>query len=412
MAFLKGPKFDFHLHRKGSGNGGMDAAEQQRHQELERLYTSTRAGKHFQKDIVKGIENFISVGNKQLDVSNRLAEDCRKYGSDGPSVKEALSRVTLQYSSARIKMEKERESFHRSLATQVAEPLKGMVHGSPLEDARHLKQKYDRLRQDADNQASEVHRREAKDPNSSQDYVAKLQAAKHKMQEIAAAMDTMGRNATSAMSVVEAQQQSTTLQKMLAMVGTERAYFQRVTGILDQLHYEIEAEVRRSSNSSVSLNSSNEATPYPQTPSQSTPPSTTVRHMSVDPPESSYHAANGGSGYHASVDPPESSYHTANGGSAYHTSDGGYEELGIDRVPTPEETQSFYAIVTHDFEGEDEGELTISVGDEVLVRQVTSAGWSEGACNGQSGWFPSTYVEKKQPTGRGRGRSGSSHGSR
>lgn len=384
MAFLKGPKFDFHLHRKfggGSGNGALDAAQ---HQELERLYTSTRAGKHFQKDIVKGVENFITVGHKQLEVSNRIAEDCKRYGAEGPSVKEALSRATGQYGSARNRMEKERESFHRSLATQVTEPLKAMVHGSPLEDARHLKQKYDRLREDANNQMSEVAKRKARDPHKDPEHGAKLHAAEQKLDDITSAMDTMGKNATSAMSVVESQQQSATLQKLLAMVDAERAYFQRVTGILDQLHYEIEAEVQRSSNSSVSRNSSNGTAPYPQTPSQSTPPSTTVRQMSVDPPEPSYHTANGD-----------------------------YEdEMSTDKIPTPVETQSFYATATHDFEGEDEGELTISVGDEVLVRQVTSSGWSEGSCHGKSGWFPSTYVEKKQLMRRGRGRSGSSHGSR
>lgn len=72
-----------------------------------------------------------------------------------------------------------------------------------------------------------------------------------------ATMDTMGKNATSAMSVVESQQQVTTLQKMLAMVDAERAYFQPVTSILDSLRYEIEGKVHRSSNSnSASLNSS------------------------------------------------------------------------------------------------------------------------------------------------------------
>lgn len=396
MAFLKGPKFDFHLHRKfsgGSGNAALDAAEQQRHQELERLYTSTRAGKHFQKDVVKGIENFISTGHKQLEVSNRLAEDCKKYGSEGPSVKEALKRATQQYGAARNMMEKERDNFHRSLVSQVAEPLKAMVHGSPLEDARHLKQKYDRLRQDADNQACEVNRRKSKDASSNPDHVVKLQAAEQKLDEITSAMDSMGQNATSAMSVVESQQQITTLQKMLAMIDAERAYFQRVTSVLDKLHYEIEAEVQKSSNSSASRNPSHGATPSPQTP-PATPPFTAARQMSVDPPDSSHHTSNGGydTGY-------------------YEEPMGGYQESAGDKVPTPAETKSFYATATHDFEGEDEGELTISIGDEVLVRQVTSSGWSEGQCNGQSGWFPSSYVEKKPPVRRGRGKPGSSHGS-
>lgn len=35
---------------------------------------------------------------------------------------------------------------------QVAEPLRAMVMGAPLEDARHLTQRYDRLRQEAEAQ--------------------------------------------------------------------------------------------------------------------------------------------------------------------------------------------------------------------------------------------------------------------
>lgn len=35
---------------------------------------------------------------------------------------------------------------------QVAEPLRAMVIGAPLEDARHLAQRYDRVRQEAEAQ--------------------------------------------------------------------------------------------------------------------------------------------------------------------------------------------------------------------------------------------------------------------
>ena len=35
---------------------------------------------------------------------------------------------------------------------QVAEPLRAMVMGAPLEDARHLTQRYERLRQEAEAQ--------------------------------------------------------------------------------------------------------------------------------------------------------------------------------------------------------------------------------------------------------------------
>lgn len=38
------------------------------------------------------------------------------------------------------------------LYIQVAEPLRAMVVGAPLEDARHLAQRYDRVRQEAEAQ--------------------------------------------------------------------------------------------------------------------------------------------------------------------------------------------------------------------------------------------------------------------
>lgn len=38
------------------------------------------------------------------------------------------------------------------LIQQVAEPLRAMVMGAPLEDARHLTQRYERLRQEAEAQ--------------------------------------------------------------------------------------------------------------------------------------------------------------------------------------------------------------------------------------------------------------------
>jgi hypothetical protein len=37
---------------------------------------------------------------------------------------------------------------------QVAEPLRAMVMGAPLEDARHLAQRYDRMRQEAEVQVN------------------------------------------------------------------------------------------------------------------------------------------------------------------------------------------------------------------------------------------------------------------
>jgi hypothetical protein len=37
---------------------------------------------------------------------------------------------------------------------QIAEPLRAMVMGAPLEDARHLAQRYDRMRQEAEAQVT------------------------------------------------------------------------------------------------------------------------------------------------------------------------------------------------------------------------------------------------------------------
>jgi len=188
------------------------------------------------------------------------------------------------------------------------------------------------------------------------------------------------------LSDVESQQYITTLQKMLAMVDAERAYVLRVTSILDSLHYEIESEVQKSSISGPQR-SSHGATPSPQTPPAT--PFTAAREMSVDP--------------------PESSHHTLNGSYDYEDSMGGHQQTNGDKVPSPTETKSFYATAAQNFEGQEYGELSISIGDEVLVHQTIPTGWSEGTCNGQVGWFPSNYVKKKPLMRRARG---SRHGSR
>ena len=389
MAFLK-PKFKF-----GGGGGGnllLDKAEQQRQEELGRLYTSTRAAKHFQKDIVKGIEGFVSTGHKQLEITSRLAGDCERYGSEGPSVKAPLSRATIQYSSARHKMEKERENFHKALSTLVAEPLKIMINGAPLMDARRMKEKYERLRQDADSQATEVTRRrakEAKEGSGNPEQVAKLQAAEQKAEEITAAMQTMGKNATTSMGVVESQQQNATLQKILAMIEYERAYYQRVTAILDQLHNDIESQVKGVSHGA----------PAPPTP------------LLTNSADNAGRQSTGLLRFSNSSSNPrsEDGYLDKVQAQVQDQVQVQVQVRALAGPPPAAENKSFYAIATHDFEGEDEGELTISIGDEVLVRQVTSSGWSEGECNGQSGWFPSTYA-KKEPVRRGGGsRAGINH---
>ncbi|KAI9123674.1 hypothetical protein K1719_004974 [Acacia pycnantha] len=57
-----------------------DETELQQHQKLEKLYISTRAGKHYQRDIVRGVEGYIVTGSKQVEIGTKLSEDSRKYG--------------------------------------------------------------------------------------------------------------------------------------------------------------------------------------------------------------------------------------------------------------------------------------------------------------------------------------------
>lgn len=57
-------------------------------------------------------------------------------------------------------------------------------------------------------------------------------------------------------------------------------------------------------------------------------------------------------------------------------------------------------IVIADFEGAAENELSVKVGEKLLVLQSTQEGWSEGyTCSGRQGWFPSAYA-KFDPTGK------------
>ncbi|KAE8693340.1 Pearli, putative isoform 1 [Hibiscus syriacus] len=76
----------------------------------------------------------------------------------------------------------------------VTEPLRAMVMGAPSEDARHLAQRYDRMRREAEAHAIEVSKRQAR------------------------VRAILGKEVTVAMTAVEAQQQRLTLQRLIAMV--------------------------------------------------------------------------------------------------------------------------------------------------------------------------------------------------
>ncbi|KAF9620843.1 hypothetical protein IFM89_014780 [Coptis chinensis] len=337
------------LKQFGAGGYGSDSVladevELNQHQKLEKLYISTRAGKHFQRDIVRGVEGYIVTGSKQVEIGTKLSDDSKKYGAENTCTSgSTLSKAALSYGRARTQMEKERGNLLKALGTQVAEPLRAMVMGAPLEDARHLAQRYDRLRQEAEQQAVEVSKRHAKARESmgNPDNTFKLESAEAKLQELKSNVATLGKEAAAAMAAVEAQQQRLTLQRLISMVESERSYHQRVLQILDQLEGDMVSERQRI-----------EASPSPV----------------VDNPM-----------------PPPPSYEEVNGVFASSAYDGAIDGTGY-----------FLGEVMHSYQAESGVELDLSVGDYVVVRKVSNNGWAEGESRGRAGWFPIGYIERRE----------------
>ncbi|XP_059634319.1 SH3 domain-containing protein 2-like isoform X2 [Cornus florida] len=327
----------------GSDKVVTDEVELQQHQKLEKLYISTRAGKHFQREVTRGVEGYIVTGFKQVEIGTKLSEDSRKYGAKITCTSgSTLSKAALSYSMARAKIEKERGELLKALGTQVAEPLRAMVTGAPLEDARHLAQRYDRVRQEGDAQAIEVSRRQAKVRESSgnPDNVLKLEAAEAKLRELKSNMTILGKEAAATMTAVEGQQQRLTLQQLIVMIEAERNYHQRIVQLLGQLEGEMLSERQQIDTS-----------PSP----------------AVD-----------------NTMPPPPSYDEVSCTFASQTYDGSTDSMGY-----------FLGEVIHSYQADSDAELTLSVGDYVVVRKVTNNGWAEGECKGRSGWFPFVYVERR-----------------
>ncbi|KAF4347024.1 hypothetical protein F8388_017841 [Cannabis sativa] len=297
----------------------IDEIELQRHQQLEKLYRSTRSGKDFQKELVRAAESLTAIGMKHIETGTKLSEDCCRYGSENID-DYILAKAASIYGDARKHVEKEQEEFNKLLSLQVLDPLRAMVMGAPLEDARHLAQRYSRMRQDAETQATEVSRRQARVREAPiPENVAKLHAAEAKMQELKANMAVLGKEASAALAAVESQQQRLTFQRLVALVEGEKNYHLRIASILGDVEAEMVVE---------------------------------KQHKESAPP----------------VIPSDS------------FSDKTY----------------FLAEAVHSFTAASDKELSLTVGDYVVVRKVTPSGWSEGECRGKAGWFPSAYVEKRQ----------------
>ncbi|KAJ9562854.1 hypothetical protein OSB04_008014 [Centaurea solstitialis] len=346
-----------------------DEAEVMLHQKLERLYMSTRVAKEnfknsssdfsaicstlqstlplhfqqFQRDIVRGVEGYIVSGSKLVEIGSKLSEDSKKYGTSGGM----LSRAAVNFSRARAQMEKEQGNLLKFLGTQVAEPLRTMVMGAPLVDARHLAQRYDRMRQEAESQAVEVSKRQARvrDGMGNSDHFTKLEAAESRLQSSKSNMLTLGKQAESAMAAVEAEQQKVTLERLISMIESERDYHQRVLQILDHLEGEMVSEQKQTGATSPTLKAS-------------APPSYEEVNQMFNSP-------------------------IQNG------SDNG--------------VNYFLGEVMFSYYGESDVELSLSVGDYVVIRKVSKCfanvcrdGWAEGECKGKAGWFPAAYIQTRQ----------------
>lgn len=321
-----------------------DEAETQCSQQLQNLYNSTRATKHFQKSIVRGVEGFISVSSKQMAIVRRLADDCSKYGANDQNSCPALATAVHNFSTSHNSIEEEREALLGILGDQVCEPLRAQITGAPLEDARHLTHRYDKLRQEVEIQAAEVLRRRAKsrDSSVSAESAMRLQNAEARLSELKSTMMVLGKEATTAMQSVEAQQQQVTYERLRTMVDAERSYHQHALTNLERLNDEL--ILLTQSDASLSQSPIRNGEEHDQT-----------------------------SEFKDTKSNESDSQRLLNENKDY-----------------------IIAKVIHPFEAQAEGELSLSIDDYVTLRQVWPNGWSEGECKGKAGWFPSAYVEKQE----------------
>ncbi|XP_024038891.1 SH3 domain-containing protein 1-like [Citrus clementina] len=183
---------------------------------------------HFQRNIVRGVEGFVAVSLKQMEIARKLAEDCCKYGAENQSDNSCAARAALQFGTSHDLMENERETLLGILHDQVSEPLRALINGAPLEDARHLTHRYDKLRHEVEAQASfeaaEVfrHRSKIRKSDISAESAVKLRNAEARLTELKSTIMALGREATAAMLSVESQQQQMTYQRLFAMAFAGR----------------------------------------------------------------------------------------------------------------------------------------------------------------------------------------------
>ncbi|MCO5595731.1 hypothetical protein L7F22_049777 [Adiantum nelumboides] len=150
----------------------------------------------------------------------------------------------------------------------------------------------------------------------------KLQIAEAKLQELTSSMAVLGKEAAAALSAVETQQQRLTLHRLITLVENERSYHQRAAELLDQIQAQIISERQKY----VSL-----------------PPS--ERKVAVTP----------------LLEGAQSNAEEAELASMLET---------VPLSKTNKNPTVYLAEVMHGFESEADGELSLSVGDFVVVRQI------------------------------------------
>ncbi|CAN0910668.1 SH3 domain-containing protein 3 [Linum grandiflorum] len=96
----------------------VEEVELQRHQQLEKLYRTTRAGREFQKDIVGAAEALTAIGYKHIEAETKLSEDCCRYGTENDS-DTMLAKAVAIYGDACKNVEKETEDLNRLLSLQI-----------------------------------------------------------------------------------------------------------------------------------------------------------------------------------------------------------------------------------------------------------------------------------------------------
>ncbi|KAK4789329.1 hypothetical protein SAY86_020648 [Trapa natans] len=209
--------------------------------------------------------------------------------------------------------------YESTRAAKVSEPLRTLINGAPLEDARYLTQQYDKLQQEVEAQEVDAMRRQSKSrvPTPFGGSVMRLKAAEGRLTELKSAMMALGKEAMDALLSVEDQQLKITFHQLIRMVDAERSYHQSIVVILEKLHAEMMLEKEPSVPSSPTF-----LTTQTDADARSTPPG--------DPKLS------------------DSSYHEEN-------------EL---------QDTIFIARVIHPFDAQADGELSLTVGDYIIVWQV------------------------------------------